>query len=232
MVGGIGRHADAIAGMAIVLFGAWFFWEAMQLREGPGYAAVGPRVFPLIVGIGLLLSGASVLVGGLRNRRSGGDAVYVDVPPVDSVPATVAAPIDASRNLPIGASRVATSEHASDVLAATAGIAPDDLNASSDMAERLPTDWRTLGLMAVALAGLIVLWRPLGFILAAALFVVAGAWVLGSRAPVRDLIVGVLVSVGTFALFTRVLGLELPAGLLAEAIRALTGIVTWLYSRP
>ncbi|MBA2354876.1 MAG: tripartite tricarboxylate transporter TctB family protein [Acidobacteria bacterium] len=118
------------------------------------------------------------------------------------------------------------------MLAATAGIAPDDLNASSDMAERLPTDWRTLGLMAVALAGLIVLWRPLGFILAAALFVVAGAWVLGSRSPVRDLIVGVLVSVGTFALFTRVLGLELPAGLLAEAIRALTGIVTWLYSRP
>ena len=79
--------------------------------------------------------------------------------------------------------------------------------------------------MAVALAGLIVLWRPLGFILTAALFLVAGAWVLGSRSPIRDILAGVLVAVGTYALFTRLLGLELPTGPLEAPIRALTGLL-------
>ena len=158
----LGRHADTIAGVLIALFGAWFLWEATLLREGPGYAAVGPRVFPLIVGTGLLVSGLAVLVGGLR-----------------------------------------------------AGHQPD----------HLPTDWRTLGLMAVALAGLILLWRPLGFILTATPFLVAGARVLGSRSLIRDVVAGVLVSVGTYALFTRLLGLELPAGPLEEPLRSLTGLL-------
>ena len=65
---GLGRHADTIAGGLIALFGAWFLWEATILREGPGYVAVGPRVFPLIVGAGLLLSGMAVLLGDLRRR--------------------------------------------------------------------------------------------------------------------------------------------------------------------
>lgn len=200
----LGRHADTIAGVLIALFGAWFLWEATLLREGPGYAAVGPRVFPLIVGTGLLVSGLAVLVGGLRHSRGGGDVV----PATSAASATGVA--DAGTR---GASAVPVDRAADD---------GDEQRASS---EGLPTDWRTLGLMAVALAGLILLWRPLGFILTATLFLVAGARVLGSRSLIRDVVAGVLVSVGTYALFTRLLGLELPAGPLEEPLRSLTGLL-------
>ncbi len=61
---------DRLAGVAIAVFGAWFLWQAASLREGPGYAAVGPRVFPVIVGVGLLLSGLALLITGGAGTRS------------------------------------------------------------------------------------------------------------------------------------------------------------------
>jgi putative tricarboxylic transport membrane protein len=60
-----------VAGLVIVLFGAWFLWEAFGLREGPGYAAVGPKTFPLIVGGGMLLAGLGVWVTGGGHREGG-----------------------------------------------------------------------------------------------------------------------------------------------------------------
>lgn len=204
----LGRHADTIAGVLIALFGAWFLWEAMALREGPGYAAVGPRVFPLIVGTGLLLSGLAVLVGSLRGRRGRGEAARTT---------------DAARATDAGRSTDAAVTRESAAVPVDRSADPGDEHPGSS--EGLPTDWRTLGLMAVALAGLILLWRPLGFILTTTLFLMAGAWVLGSRSPVRDLLAGVLVGVGTYALFTRLLGLELPAGPLEAPLRALAGLL-------
>ncbi len=61
--------ADGIAGLAIVAFGAWFLWQATSLRAGPGYAAVGPKTFPIIVGLVLLGSGLGVLLGLVRDAR-------------------------------------------------------------------------------------------------------------------------------------------------------------------
>ena len=71
----------AAAGLVVALLGAWFFTQATQLRAGPGYAAVGPRVFPMMVGGGLVAAGLGVLLGQLRSRRAA-----VEVPEELAVP--------------------------------------------------------------------------------------------------------------------------------------------------
>jgi putative tricarboxylic transport membrane protein len=162
-------QSTRVAGAAIALLGGWFLWQAVSLREGPGYAAVGPRVFPVIVGLGFLVSGLPLLL----SRRS--------------------------RALRAGA--------------------PSDESANADLAP--PTDWPTLVSMAVLLALYIALFLHLGFIISSAGFLLAGAWILGSRSWLRDVVAGLLLSVVTYVVFTKLLGLELPAGPLEEPIRAL-----------
>jgi putative tricarboxylic transport membrane protein len=159
-----------LAGLGIVLLGAWFLWQALMLREGPGYAAVGPRVFPVVVGLGLLLSGLAISVSAAWALRRLGAA------------GTMAAPIE------------------------------------GEAAE--PTDWRTLLAAAVALAAYVALFLPLGFVLASTAFLVASARILGSRSPLRDLASGLGLSIVAYLVFTRLLGLELPAGLLELPWRA------------
>ena len=161
---GVGRRAarpTLVARGLIVLLAAWVLWQAFLLREGPGYAAVGPRVFPVVVGLGLLAGGAALLVGALRRPAP--------APEPDAEPAE-------------------------------------------------PTDWATLLGMAVLLAVYLALYLPLGFILATILFLVAAARVLGSRALVRDVVVAVALALATYLLFTRLLGLQLPGGPLAEVL--------------
>lgn len=41
----------------IVLFGVFYLWGALQIREATTYAAVGPRFMPNAIGIGIILSG-------------------------------------------------------------------------------------------------------------------------------------------------------------------------------
>jgi putative tricarboxylic transport membrane protein len=161
--------AEPLAGAAIVVLGGWVLWHAYGLREGPGYAAIGPRVFPVIVGAGFLASGLAVLASGWRSRRP----------------------------------------------------------AASDEPHEQETalDWSTLAAMGALLAVYILLFAPLGFIVSSAAFLIAGAWALGSRSQVRDLIVGILLSGLTYVVFTRLLGLELPEGPLAEPIDALQQLI-------
>lgn len=177
----LARVAEPLAGGAITLLGAWFLWQSLELREGPGYAAVGPRVFPVIVGLGFVASGLAVLVSGLRRAAataSGAPAGHL-----------------AEADEPVGEGEA-----------------------------REPTDWRTLVAMAVLLAAYLVVYLPLGFILASALFFVAGSWTLGSRSPARDVVAGALVSLVAYVVFTRLLGLELPAGPLEGPLRTLQAL--------
>jgi putative tricarboxylic transport membrane protein len=138
--------AERVAGALVAIFGAWFLWQALQFREGPGFATVGPRAFAVIVGLGLVASGIAM-------------AAFASEPEAET-----------------------------------------------------PIDWRTLVQMAAVLGAYIALFLPLGFPLASVLFFVAGAWVLGSRAPLRDLVSGVALVLVVYLVFTRLLGIDLPAG--------------------
>lgn len=48
---------ELLLGAAVAIFGLAVVWQTFQIRITPAYSLVGPRVVPLIVGIGLVLVG-------------------------------------------------------------------------------------------------------------------------------------------------------------------------------
>jgi putative tricarboxylic transport membrane protein len=162
---------DRIAGAAIVVFGGWFLWQGGSLREGPGYAAIGPRVFPVIVGLGIVLSGLALVIA-----RSG--------------------------------------------VAAGVRLAPGE---DAGGAAEEPVSWTSLTQVAALLAAYVAAFLPLGFIASSTLFMIGGARILGSRRWARDLAAAALLSVISYAVFTILLGLDLPDGPFQEPLRILRG---------
>ncbi|WP_182379876.1 tripartite tricarboxylate transporter TctB family protein [Nocardioides sp. WS12] len=76
------------------------------------------------------------------------------------------------------------------------------------------TDARTVGLLALVLIGNIVLIDWLGWAITGALLFAGAATVLGSRNWVRNLAVGVALSVASWYGFYVGLGVPIPAGIL------------------
>jgi len=85
---------------------------------------------------------------------------------------------------------------------------------SEDADPTLPTDWRTVGLLALPLIAYALLIEPAGFVIASALLYVGAAFAMGSRRLARDAAVGVVLALALFVGFTRGLDLDLPPGLL------------------
>lgn len=84
-------------------------------------------------------------------------------------------------------------------------------------AEGAATYWPTVGLVAAALLVYAFTLRPLGYIVATALFFPAVAYVLGSvglRMLVRNLAIGTILAVIVYFGFTELLGVRLTEGLL------------------
>jgi putative tricarboxylic transport membrane protein len=110
------------------------------------------------------------------------------------------------------------------VFAARTTVVPDtdlaERAADEDRATHWPTAGTTLGLLllyGLALDGFELgpLDVPgLGYVVATGLFLPAVAWVLGSRFPLRDLIIGFAVAGILYVGFTEYLGVRLPPGLL------------------
>ena len=76
------------------------------------------------------------------------------------------------------------------------------------------THWFTVGLVAAALLLYAFILGALGYIVSTALFFVTVARIAGSRRPLRDVVVGVALSVVVYFGFTELLGVRLPAGVL------------------
>jgi putative tricarboxylic transport membrane protein len=85
---------------------------------------------------------------------------------------------------------------------------------SEDVDVSLPTDWRTIGLLTLALIAYLLLLESAGFVIASAALFIGAAYAMGSRRYVRDVVIGVLLAVALYLLFDRGLGLDLPAGVL------------------
>ena len=73
---------------------------------------------------------------------------------------------------------------------------------------------RPVLVIAVALTAGAVLMKPAGFVLAATLVFTGVALAFGSRRQLRDVAIGLLLSLGAYLAFTRLLSLTLPAGVL------------------
>jgi len=85
---------------------------------------------------------------------------------------------------------------------------------SEDADPTLPTDWRTVGLLVLALLAYLVLIERAGFIIASAVLFVMAAFAMGSRRLARDIAIGIVMSTALYLVFSRGLGLSLPPGIL------------------
>ncbi len=76
------------------------------------------------------------------------------------------------------------------------------------------TDVKTVGLLAAALIANLALINFLGWAITGALLFIGATRALGSRTLVRDIGVGVALSVGSWYAFYVLLGVPIPAGIL------------------
>ena len=92
---------------------------------------------------------------------------------------------------------------------------PDKDLLSEVTAEEATTDWSTTALTLLSLVAYASLLHPLGYTLATALFFPVVGRILGSTHLWRNIIIGLVLGLAIYLIFTRVLGVRLPAGLLA-----------------
>jgi putative tricarboxylic transport membrane protein len=76
------------------------------------------------------------------------------------------------------------------------------------------TDWRTVALLAVAFLANALLIEPLGWPLSGAILFWGSAFALGSRHHVRNVVLALVLGVGSWYLFVLGLGISLPVGIL------------------
>ena len=76
------------------------------------------------------------------------------------------------------------------------------------------SDWRTIALLVAAFAANALLIEPLGWPVSGAVLFWGSAFALGSRHYVRDAVIAVVLSVGSWYLFVLGLGIALPVGVL------------------
>ncbi|WP_198373162.1 tripartite tricarboxylate transporter TctB family protein [Roseomonas rosulenta] len=87
-----------------------------------------------------------------------------------------------------------------------------------EVAEAGPPNLVSLAWLCGGMLLNLVLIVPLGFALSAAIQFVCTARAFGSRSPLRDAVIALLVSLGAFFLFVEALGVNIGAGLLEGAI--------------
>ena len=89
-----------------------------------------------------------------------------------------------------------------------------EADAGEDIDPDAPSDWRTVGLLVAMFVATIVLVEPLGWAITGALLFAGSATILGSKRYVFNIVIGVVLSVGSFYAFYSGLGIPLPAGIL------------------
>jgi putative tricarboxylic transport membrane protein len=76
------------------------------------------------------------------------------------------------------------------------------------------TDWRAIGAISAGFLFEILFIESLGFILASTVLFMSVSFAFGSRRFVRDGITALVLSTSAYLIFTKLLNLQLPAGIL------------------
>jgi putative tricarboxylic transport membrane protein len=157
-----GLRGLQVFALALLALGLVALYQTFQIEQGGGYAAVGPRVFPLLVSIGLIGLSLAFL--------------------------------------------------------ARVTVWPDSALIQQAADEEAATHWPTVGLTLLLLVGYAFALGPLGYVVATSLFYPLAARVLGSTHPRRDALIGVILSFTVYLVFTRLLGVRLPDGILEPVL--------------
>jgi putative tricarboxylic transport membrane protein len=81
-----------------------------------------------------------------------------------------------------------------------------------------PSDWRTVLLLVGAFLANVVLIERVGWPISGAVLFWGSAYALGSRHFVRDPLIAIALSLATYLVFSRGLGIGLPAGVLERVL--------------
>jgi len=81
------RLGEAVLAAFILLLGVFVAVETAMLRTGPGYAAIGPKLFPWLVAAGLLLVGIALLYEARAGAVAHPAGFDLDLPPTLAVTA-------------------------------------------------------------------------------------------------------------------------------------------------
>lgn len=155
-------NAHAFVGLALALVGIGLFLSAQEIEVSPAVVLLGPRLFPSIVALGLILLGALTVASALAGSRE----------------------VQAEPEVP-----------------------------------KPENDWPAF---LTALTGPILFLltvETLGFAVAAALLFASVARAFGSRRPLLDLALGLVIGAVILTVFSYGLGLVLPAGTVFDRLR-------------
>jgi hypothetical protein len=176
--------ADIVSGLLFAVLSGAIFLTALQLPAGRGNAP-GPGFFPELMAIVGVVVGLTIGLRAVLARRAQAPRPAA-APPPTTAPPTAAAPPPTT--------------------APPTAAAPPPRETGTDVA-------RLVLLLGVSVAYVIAL-RPLGFLIASALFLALSLLILGERRILILLLVPVGLTGGVLFIFTSLLGLRLPAGTL------------------
>ena len=158
--GRVTDKAQYIVCVVLVAVGAFLLYDALTLEAGFAKVdPVGPKLFPMVIGIVLIL--LAVVLAIAIPRGSVGEA-----------------------------------------------------DAGEDVDPNTPGDWRTVGLLVGLFVAVIVLINPLGWVIVGTMLFAGAATILGNRHYIRNLVIGLALSLISFYAFYSGLGIPLPAGVL------------------
>jgi len=93
-------------------------------------------------------------------------------------------------------------------------VVPEAGEDAEDVDPTLPTDWATVGILAISLIAFLLLIERAGFVIASTVLFFGAAFGMGSRRVVRDLLIGFTLSLVAYFVFNEGLSLRLPEGVL------------------
>ena len=216
-----GNEEERRLGAGLLVLGAGYLAAAFLITEPEGgYAAVGPRVFP--IGIGTALAALGLRMA-LRANRTGGasDARPAPAGGSDAV-RDVQRPGEGesdARPAPAGGSGAVRDVQRPGAGESDARPAPAGGSGGTSVPAGSPApaaDWRAAAPSALLFLAYVVLLEPAGYLPATTVFIALASRLLGSRRPGRDLLAAFVVTVSVHALFSLLLGLRLPAGFLGR----------------
>ena len=97
------------------------------------------------------------------------------------------------------------------VAAARGGWQPDD-------EKDTPTDWKALAFVAAGLVANVALIQPLGFTAASVVMFVLICFGFGSRHPLRDALIALVLALAAYFGFARALGVNIGAGIIENVL--------------
>jgi putative tricarboxylic transport membrane protein len=186
--------AELVVPAILVAVAIFLIVGTASMVQPPSVQRPGPTFFPIIV-IGLLLVMAVLSTVQILRTAAAARRVLAE-PPADLATDHDAVTVDLDGD-PIEE------------------IPPEPQPGRTPWPAAAVSDWRALLTVLGSLVAFIVLLRPLGWILAAAMLFWGVAYALGSRRPVFDISVALVVSSVIQLAFGYALGLNLPAGFLA-----------------